>query len=199
MYEWDDDEDSSRGRTLVIGATVVALAALGWFVVRPVLSDDEAPATEQSLTVEDADSTTPGSNALASATSQPTAAADTSTEVTSAPNASHQSHRLLHSRPPRSDVVTSESSPSAPPEYRMLPRLTRRQRNWLRQRSGSRTGASTSASITSDVTSTESETTDDDTTTEPADTTAASDHRRRHHHRAGRHHPASDHRRRNYH
>ena len=57
MYEWDDDEGPSRGRTVVIGATVVALAALGWFVVRPALTDDEAPATEQSLAFEDAEST----------------------------------------------------------------------------------------------------------------------------------------------
>ena len=41
MYEWEDDDGPSRSRPLVIGAIVVALAAIGWFVVRPALSDDD--------------------------------------------------------------------------------------------------------------------------------------------------------------
>ena len=42
MFEWEEDEPSpSRARPVIIGATVIVLAALGWFVVRPALTDDD--------------------------------------------------------------------------------------------------------------------------------------------------------------
>ena len=56
MYEWEDEEGAkvgSRGRSVIIGAIVVAAAALGWFVVRPALSDDEDAATDQTLVFDD--------------------------------------------------------------------------------------------------------------------------------------------------
>ena len=54
VYEWDDDDEEgpSRGRIAAIGAAVVAVAALGWFVVRPALSDDDDGADDQTVLVE---------------------------------------------------------------------------------------------------------------------------------------------------
>ena len=64
MYEWEDDEGPSRGRSVVIGAIVVGLAALGWFVVRPALSDDDDAATSESLEFDDASSTLSAESAV---------------------------------------------------------------------------------------------------------------------------------------
>ena len=57
MYEWHDDEGPFRGRIVVIGAIVVALAAPGWFVVRSALTEDDNTTTGQTLVFDASEST----------------------------------------------------------------------------------------------------------------------------------------------
>ncbi len=100
MYEWEDDEGPSRGRSVVIGAIVVGLAALGWFVVRPALSDDDDAATSESLEFDDANSTLPAEGAVTTLTTVVAAAPD-ATEPTSTASST-------------SAVATSAASTSEP-------------------------------------------------------------------------------------
>ena len=57
MYEWHDDEGPFRGRIVIIGAIVVALAAPGWFVVRSALTEDDNTTTGQTLVFDASEST----------------------------------------------------------------------------------------------------------------------------------------------
>src|SRR5262245_55422669 len=65
MYEWEDDEGPSRGRAVLIGGVIVALAALGWFVVRPAISDDDNTANQQSIVFDTSGSSAPSDSGAA--------------------------------------------------------------------------------------------------------------------------------------
>ena len=67
MYEFDDDEEGGRslGRTLGIGAAVIALALMAWFVVKPRLTDDN----DGGEAVGSSQSTAPAADAATEATS----------------------------------------------------------------------------------------------------------------------------------
>ena len=58
MYEFDEADEGarSRGRVAVAAAAVVALAAVGWFVVRPRLSGDDETTTARPASSAPADS-----------------------------------------------------------------------------------------------------------------------------------------------
>jgi outer membrane protein OmpA-like peptidoglycan-associated protein len=110
MYEYDDEEGGGRsiGRLAAVAAGIVAVAAIGWFGVRPRLGGDEGGATEPTGAVASTDS---GPSSTSSTTSTTEPRDDTST------TAAAKKEAATTVAPTTTEAVapTTTTQPAAPP------------------------------------------------------------------------------------
>jgi outer membrane protein OmpA-like peptidoglycan-associated protein len=131
MYDYDDDYDEvggwSLGRTVAIVIGVVAVAALGWFVVRPGLTDGEnatggtiVPAVSTTTTEAAAESSEPSTTEASTTRSRPT----TTDRASAANERSSRTTVAATTTAPTTTVTPTTAAPlapAAPVPYETLP------------------------------------------------------------------------------
>src|SRR5262245_56957952 len=113
MYEWEDDEGPSRGRAVLIGGVIVALAAFGWFVVKPRLSDDNNNANQQSIVFDTTESSAPANTGAGVPATIATPAQVTSAEGSAVATTEASTASTSSTQPPTTAAAASTTVAAA--------------------------------------------------------------------------------------